>query len=135
LLSKLLSNVPGAQRNPLIRVGFESNSWCRGAESNCRHRGFQPRALPTELPRRRLIVFGGPFPGNPGSQALHRAGRADLDKFETAMRRDKRLRGYFMAFGFSSDATREIKRANREDGLDIVPITVKELLDHERVAV
>ena len=26
-------------------------------------------------------------------------------------------------------------RANREDGLDIVPITVKELLDHERVAV
>jgi len=64
-----------------------------------------------------------------------RAGRPDLDKFETAMRRDKRLRGYFIAFGFSGDATKEIKRANREDGLDIVPITVKELLDHERVAV
>jgi site-specific DNA-methyltransferase (adenine-specific) len=63
-----------------------------------------------------------------------RAGRPDLDKFETAMRRDKRLRGYFIAFGFSADATREIKRANREDGLDIVPITVKELLEHERVA-
>ncbi len=26
--------------------------WCQGAESNCRHRGFQPRALPTELPWR-----------------------------------------------------------------------------------
>jgi DNA modification methylase len=64
-----------------------------------------------------------------------RAGRPDLDKFETAMRRDKRLRGYFIAFGFSSDAVKEIKRANREDGLDIVPITVTELLDHERVAV
>jgi hypothetical protein len=63
-----------------------------------------------------------------------RAGRPDLDKFETAMRRDKRLRGYFIAFGFSGDATKEIKRANREDGLDIVPITVKELLEHERVA-
>ena len=62
-----------------------------------------------------------------------RAGRPDLDKFETAMRRDKRLRGYFIAFGFSTDAIREIKRANREDGLDIVPITVKELLEHERV--
>jgi DNA modification methylase len=61
-----------------------------------------------------------------------RAGRPDLDKFETAMRRDKRLKGYFIAFGFSTDATKEMKRANREDGLDIVPITVKELLEHER---
>jgi len=32
-------------------------------------------------------------------------------------------------------ATKEIKRANREDGLDIVPITVKELLEHKRVAI
>ena len=64
-----------------------------------------------------------------------KVGRPDIDNFETAMRRDKRLRGYFIAFGFSGDATKEIKRANREDGLDIVPITVKELLDHERVAV
>ena len=62
------------------------------------------------------------------------AGRPDIDKFETAMRRDKRLRGYFIAFGFSSDATKEIKRANQHDSLDIVPITVKELLEHERVA-
>ena len=28
----------------------------RGAESNCRHRGFQPRALPTELPRLALAL-------------------------------------------------------------------------------
>ena len=34
------------------------------------------------------------------------------------MRRDKRLKGCFIAFGFTSDATREIKRPNREDGLD-----------------
>lgn len=33
------------------------------------------------------------------------------------------------------DAMKEIKRANREDNLDIVPITVKELLEHERVVV
>jgi DNA modification methylase len=61
-----------------------------------------------------------------------RAGRPDIDKFETAMRREKRVRGYFVAFGFSRDATREIRRANREDGLDIRPITVKELLEYER---
>ena len=63
-----------------------------------------------------------------------RAGRPDIDNFETAMRRDKRLKGYFVAFGFSRDSIAEIKRANQHDGLDIVPITVKELLEHERVA-
>lgn len=63
-----------------------------------------------------------------------RAGRPDIDSFETAMRRDKRLKGYFIAFGFSRDATTEIKRANQHDGLDILPITVKELLEHERVS-
>jgi DNA modification methylase len=61
-----------------------------------------------------------------------RAGRPDIDKFETAMRREKRVRGYFVAFGFSADAIREIRRANRQDGLDIRPITVKELLEYER---
>jgi DNA modification methylase len=62
-----------------------------------------------------------------------RVGRPDIDNFQTAMRRDKRLKGYFIAFGFSRDSIAEIKRANQHDGLDIVPITVKELLQHERV--
>ena len=30
--------------------------WCRGAESNHRHRDFQSLALPTELPRLKLIL-------------------------------------------------------------------------------
>lgn len=65
---------------------------------------------------------------------IDRVGRPDIDKFETAMRRDKRLRGYFIAFGFSQDAIHEIKRANNADGLDIVPVTVDEILAHERLA-
>lgn len=65
---------------------------------------------------------------------VDKAGRPYIDAFETAMRRDKRLRGYFVAFGFSSDALKEIQRANKVDGLDIVPITVDEILKHERVA-
>lgn len=65
---------------------------------------------------------------------MDRVGRPDIDKFETAMRRDKRLKGYFVAFGFSQDAMREIKRANSAEGLDIVPVLVEEILEHERVA-
>lgn len=65
---------------------------------------------------------------------IDKVGRPDIDKFETAMRRDKRLKGYFIAFGFSQDAMHEIKRANASDGLDIVPLTVEEILRHERVA-
>lgn len=61
-----------------------------------------------------------------------KAGRPDIDKFQTAMRRDKRVKGYFIAFGFSQDAIHEIKRANKSDGLDITPITVDEILSHER---
>ena len=34
-------------------------SWCRGAESNHRHRDFQSLALPTELPRHKKLVFNG----------------------------------------------------------------------------
>lgn len=65
---------------------------------------------------------------------MDRVGRPDVDKFETAMRRDKRLKGYFVAFGFSSGAIKEMQRANAHDGLDIVPVTAAEILEHERVA-
>jgi len=58
----------------------------------------------------------------------NKAGRPDIDAFETAMRRDKRQKGYFVSFDFSSDAIREIQRVEREDKMEIVPVTVKELL-------
>ncbi len=65
---------------------------------------------------------------------VDKAGRPDVDKFQTAMRRDKRLKGYFIAFGFSADAIHEIKRAQTVEGLEIVPITVDELLGFEKTA-
>lgn len=64
-----------------------------------------------------------------------RVGRPDVDNFETAMRRDRRVRGYFIGFDFSRDAMQEIKRANQSDGLDIVPVTVEEILRHELAVV
>lgn len=59
-------------------------------------------------------------------------GRPVIDAFQTAMRRDKRTRGYVVAFGFSSGATKEIQRANKNEGLEIIPITVDEILKFER---
>jgi hypothetical protein len=32
---------------------------------------------------------------------IDRVGRPDIDRFQTAMRRDKRSSGYFIAFGFT----------------------------------
>lgn len=65
---------------------------------------------------------------------VDKVARPDIDKFQTAMRRDKRLKGYFVAFGFSQDSMKEIKRAQAVEGLEIVPITVDELLHFERTA-
>jgi hypothetical protein len=51
------------------------------------------------------------------------------------LQRDKRHRGYFISFDFTSDAIREIKRLDKEGELEIIPITVKDLLQKERVKV
>src|SRR6185437_13344974 len=54
-----------------------------------------------------------------------KAGRPDIDAFETAMRRDKRKRGYFISFAFSEDAMKEIRRLDNEGELEIIAVTVK----------
>lgn len=58
-----------------------------------------------------------------------KVGRPDIDSFETAMLRDKRHRGYFISFDFSEDAMKEIRRLDKEGEIEIIPVTVKELLD------
>jgi len=60
-----------------------------------------------------------------------KAGRPDIDAFETAMMRSRRDKGFFVAFDFTRDAQLEIKRATREQSLEIIPITVQEILDEE----
>lgn len=62
---------------------------------------------------------------------VDKAGRPDIDNFETAIRRDKRLKGYFVAFDFSADAIKEIKRVEKEGEIEIIPVTVKRLLEIE----
>ena len=60
-----------------------------------------------------------------------KAGRPDIDAFETAMRRAKCEKGFFVSFDYSSDALREIDRFFREEQRIIVPLTVRDILDEE----
>ena len=62
-----------------------------------------------------------------------KAGRPDIDQFETAMRRAKCAKGFFVSFAFSEDALREIQRFFVEEHAVIVPLTVREILE-ERMA-
>jgi len=61
----------------------------------------------------------------------HPAGRPDIDKFETAMRRDRRDKGFFVAISYSDQALREIERVQREECLTIIPFTVQQIIDEE----
>jgi hypothetical protein len=58
-------------------------------------------------------------------------GRPDIDAFETAMRRAKCEKGFFVRFDYSGDAMREIDRFSREEHRIIVPLTVREILNEE----
>jgi len=58
-------------------------------------------------------------------------GRPDIENFEIAMKRDKRNLGIFIGFDFSRDAEAEIRRATRDEGLEIEPITVARILEQE----
>jgi DNA methylase/Restriction endonuclease len=61
----------------------------------------------------------------------NKAGRPDIDKFETAMQREERTKGFFVSFDYTSDAMTEIGRFFRTTGNVIVPFTVKEILEEQ----
>lgn len=58
-------------------------------------------------------------------------GSPDIEGFETAMKRDKRDKGIFVGFSFSRDAEAEIRRAERDEGLEIEPITVIQIIEQQ----
>lgn len=60
-----------------------------------------------------------------------KVGRPDIDAFQTAMRRSRRDRGFFVAFGYTDDALREIDRFFKADHAVIIPLTVNEILDEQ----
>ena len=58
-----------------------------------------------------------------------KVGRPDIDSFEAAILREKRTKGFFVSFEFSSDALREIDAFFRREHCIIVPLTVQEILE------
>ncbi len=58
-------------------------------------------------------------------------GRPDIENFQIAMKRDKRDRGIVIGFDFSRDALKEIRRAEREEGLFIEPKTVNQIVEDQ----
>ena len=57
-----------------------------------------------------------------------RVGRPEIDKFETAVERDGDNKGYVVAFSFTKGAYEEAARAKREKGLEIVLVTVEDVV-------
>jgi hypothetical protein len=58
-------------------------------------------------------------------------GRPDIDNFEVAIKRDRRNKGIFVGFSFSRDAEKEVRRVEREEGLEIELITVNEIVERQ----
>lgn len=56
-------------------------------------------------------------------------GRPDVDQFEAVMMREDRRTGFLVGFDYTLDALQEIRRFKGRTGREIVPRTVRELLD------
>ena len=62
---------------------------------------------------------------------VDKAGRPDIDSFETAMMRAKRSKGFFVAFDYTHDAYAEASRFFTQDHKEIKLVTVREILDED----
>ena len=60
-----------------------------------------------------------------------KAGRPDIDLFETAMMREDRTKGFFVSFDYSSDAMSEIDAFFKRTGKSIIALTVKDILEEQ----
>ena len=58
----------------------------------------------------------------------HEVSRPDVDKFETVLKRTKKKTGFIVGFKISKGATEEIARCKNEDKLNIMAITIEDLL-------
>jgi hypothetical protein len=62
-----------------------------------------------------------------------KVGRPDIDAFQAVMEREDRRRGFFVSFGYTSDAEAECAAFHKRTGRIIKLITVQEILDEQHV--
>lgn len=78
-------------------------------------------------------IDGYTFEGDPIQvKQSDNIGRNVIDNFETAMRRRNAKKGVIVAFSFGSGAYEEMARAKNQDGIEIKPITIKELIENRK---
>ena len=134
----ILSDLPKTEEELMKLPPFEFQNWAVIALGGIPNRtkvgdfGIDGKLYPIEQEKVKIEdrgLFGDIDIYNPIQvKQKDKAGRPDIDSFETAMRRDKRKKGYFVAFGFTEDAIKEMKRLDKEGEIEIIPITVKDLL-------
>jgi DNA modification methylase len=60
-----------------------------------------------------------------------KVGRVVVDNFETAVKRERKHKGYIVAFSFTRNAYEEVARAQRHEGIEIVLVPVSTLLEDQ----
>lgn len=98
--------------------------------------GIDGKLYPVELEKKKKEekdLFGDTDKYYPVQvKQMDKVGRPDIDSFQTAIRRDGRIKGYFVSFDFTKDAMAEIRRLDKDGEIEIVPITVSSLLRAEQ---
>jgi DNA modification methylase len=98
--------------------------------------GIDGKLYPVELEKKKKEekdLFGDTDKYYPVQvKQMDKVGRPDIDSFQTAIRRDGRIKGYFVSFDFTKDAMTEIRRLDKDGEIEIVPITVSSLLRAEQ---
>jgi hypothetical protein len=66
------------------------------------------------------------------AKQMDKVGRPMIDEFEAAMNRAKRSEGFFVAFGYTSDAEAEVQRYFTQEHRRIRLLTVRDILDETK---
>ncbi len=61
----------------------------------------------------------------------HKVGRQEVDKFKSAIEREKKKKGMIVAFDFSKDCYNEVERIKKEDKIEITLKKVSEIVGLE----
>jgi DNA modification methylase len=88
-------------------------------------------SMPPKKKERQLTFMDQWFPIQVKQKA--KVGRPDIDQFEAVMTRERRDKGFFVGFDFTSDALQEVDAFFRRDHRVIVPLRVHDIL-HEQLA-